>query len=77
MIQIFVPAGVLDDRARSQYVESIHNACQAVMPVGDSRSVQSSVLLTDVPDGSWGVNGSIWNLTAFARAAGFAHLQAK
>jgi len=57
-----VPAGVLDAAARA-------------LPGADGRRVVTSVMLHDVADGTWGVNGALWALPDFARAAGYAHLQ--
>lgn len=73
--RIDVPAGVLDDDSRAQYVRLVHNAFRQALPEGDKRQVITSVLLNEVADGTWGVNGAVWRLEDFAKAAGFAHLQ--
>lgn len=75
LVQVFVPVGVLDSKARDLYVKLIHQACQAARPASDQRVLLTSVLLLEVADGAWGVNGAIWRLDDFAQAAGFAHLQ--
>lgn len=72
---VYVPAGVLNDAARAQYVQELHEAFKQSCTAEDARQVASSVVLHEVTDGSWGVNGSIWRLPHFAKAAGFAHLQ--
>ncbi|AOY96019.1 tautomerase [Cupriavidus sp. USMAA2-4] len=75
VVQACVPAGVLDDAARAEFVRLVHEAVQAARPAGDTRPLVTSVLLQEVPDGTWGVNGRIWRLADFAAAAGYAHLQ--
>ncbi|WP_343592403.1 tautomerase [Paracidovorax wautersii] len=72
---VYLPAGVLDDAARAVYVQALHQAFQRSMPAQDTRRLASSVILQEVADGTWGVNGAIWKLPQFAEAAGFAHLQ--
>lgn len=72
---VYVPAGVLNDAARAQYVQELHEAFKQSSAAEDARQVASSVVLQEVTDGSWGVNGAIWRLPQFAKAAGFAHLQ--
>jgi phenylpyruvate tautomerase PptA (4-oxalocrotonate tautomerase family) len=75
MAVVYVPAGVLDDASRSNYVRLMHEAFQQALPDGDQRKLLTSVVLQEVADGAWGVNGAIWQLPAFASAAGYAHLQ--
>lgn len=72
---VYLPAGVLDDAARALYVQALHQAFQRSMPPQDTRRLASSVVLHEVADGTWGVNGAIWRLPQFAEAAGFGHLQ--
>lgn len=72
---VYLPAGVLDDAARALYVQTLHQAFHRSLPAHDSRRLASSVILHEVADGTWGVNGAIWKLPQFAEAAGFAHLQ--
>jgi phenylpyruvate tautomerase PptA (4-oxalocrotonate tautomerase family) len=72
---IYLPAGVLDEAARTQYIALMQTAFERALPNGERRQLLTSVVLQEVPDGSWGVNGAIWRLPEFARAAGFAHLQ--
>ncbi|MGY2237146.1 tautomerase [Pseudomonas gingeri] len=73
--RVHVPAGVLDETSRGRYVELIQQAFIAAQPADDPRQLMTSVMLHEVADGAWGANGAIWNLPAFARAAGFEHLQ--
>jgi len=70
-----VPAGVLDADARALFVQRLHDAFVQSLPAADGRRVVTSVMLHDVADGTWGVNGALWALPDFARAAGYAHLQ--
>ena len=70
-----VPAGVLDTAARALFVQQMHEAFAQALPAADGRRVVTSVMLHDVADGTWGVNGALWALPDFAKAAGYAHLQ--
>ncbi|MGJ7525650.1 tautomerase [Variovorax sp. GB1P17] len=70
-----LPAGVLDEASRAQFIQLTHAAFKAAMPANDKRQLLSSVILHDVPNGTWGVGGAVWKLPDFARAAGYAHLQ--
>jgi phenylpyruvate tautomerase PptA (4-oxalocrotonate tautomerase family) len=72
---VYVPAGVLDGASRTTFVELIHAAFTDALPVTDKRHLATSVVLHDVVDGTWGVNGTVWRLPNFAQAAGYAHLQ--
>jgi len=75
MAVVHVPAGVLDDAARAAYARLLQSALQTALPAADKRQLLTSVVFNDVEDGHWGVGGDIWRLPAFAKAAGFAHLQ--
>lgn len=70
-----VPSGVLDASTRALYVKLMQDAFKEAQPVEDKRPVFSSVILSDVVEGTWGGNGTIWTLAALAKAAGFTHLQ--
>jgi phenylpyruvate tautomerase PptA (4-oxalocrotonate tautomerase family) len=72
---IYIPAGVLDGASRASYVNLIHEAFQQALPSTEKRHLATSVVLHDVADGAWGVNGAIWRLPNMAKAAGYAHLQ--
>ncbi|SEI94901.1 MULTISPECIES: tautomerase family protein [unclassified Variovorax] len=70
-----LPAGVLDDASRSRFTAHVHAAFQEALPADDKRRLATSVVMSEVPDGAWGVGGEVWRLPDFARAAGYAHLQ--
>ena len=72
---VHVPAGVLDAPARALYVRLMHDAFQQAQPADDRRRLATSVRLHDVADGTWGVNGDVWQLPRFAKVAGYGHLQ--
>ncbi|MDP3852515.1 hypothetical protein [Phenylobacterium sp.] len=69
------PAGVLDDAARADAARLLQEVIAATKPAGDPRPVVTSVIMTEVADGTWGGNGGIWRLPDLARAAGYKHLQ--
>ncbi len=71
----YVPAGVLDTEARSRFVTLVNEAFQQSLPIGETRLCVTSVIVRDVDDSTWGVNGTLWQLPDFAKAAGYAHLQ--
>ncbi len=74
MVRVKVPAGVLDAAQRQAYVEGLHQALAGCLAEDDPRMLMTSILLDDVADGTWGANGSLWQLADFARAAGYRHL---
>ena len=69
------PAGVLDDAARAVTVGLFQTIVSEARQPGDSRPVATSVIMTEVADGSWGGSGRIVRLPDLARAAGYKHLQ--
>lgn len=75
MATAHVPAGVLDMQSRALLVQGIHVAFALAMPADDRRKLMTSILVNEVTDGHWGVGGELWHLPAFARAAGYSHLQ--
>jgi phenylpyruvate tautomerase PptA (4-oxalocrotonate tautomerase family) len=75
MVQVFVPAGVLDEPARARYAELLHAAIKASLPLDERRLLATSIMMSDVSDGTWAANGAIWRLPDLARAAGYGHLQ--
>ncbi|ATQ77258.1 tautomerase [Massilia violaceinigra] len=75
LAMIYLPAGVLDGAARAVFVDLAHQAFKQALPTAEKRQLATSVMLHDVVDGTWGVNGTIWRLPDFAQAAGYAHLQ--
>lgn len=72
---VYVPSGVLDEASRGQCVQLMHAAFEGAMPVGEKRQLATSIILHDVPDGTWGASGVLWKLPDFAKASGYAHLQ--
>lgn len=75
MAEIFVPAGVLTKTSREAYVKVMDEAFRSTQDSDDKRQIATSTILHEIEDGQWGVNGRIWPLSQFARAAGFEHLQ--
>lgn len=77
LIPVFVifhyPQGVLDDTARALAARLLQEAVEEALD--DPRQVRTSVILAEVPDGTWGGSGMIWRLPDLTRAAGFKHLQ--
>jgi len=73
-ITINVPAGVLDDDSRAEYVDLVHRAVADALP-RDTRKIVTSCIVNEIPDGTWAANGVIWRLPQFAAAAGFEHLR--
>ena len=69
------PDGVLDQTARTDAARLFQDAFTAARPAGDPRPVRTSVIMTAVPEGTWGGNGQLWSLPDLAKAAGFKHLQ--
>jgi len=75
MAEIFVPAGVLTKISRETYVKVMDEAFRSTQASDDKRQIATSIILHEIEDGQWGVNGRIWPLSQFVRAAGFEHLQ--
>ncbi|MBC2656680.1 tautomerase family protein [Pseudomonas sp. MSSRFD41] len=74
IVLVKVPAGVLDEQMRKDYVLGLHQAIEKSTEPDDGRMLMTSIQLTDVADGTWGANGSLWRLADFTRAAGYGHL---
>jgi len=74
IVMVKVPAGVLDQQMRKDYVSGLHQAIEQCRGADDRRVLMTSIQLTDISDGTWGANGSIWHLDDFTRAAGYGHL---
>ncbi|MBD9629100.1 tautomerase family protein [Pseudomonas sp. PDM19] len=74
IVMVKVPAGVLDEQMRKDYVLGLHQAIEESTEPDDGRMLMTSIQLTDIPDGTWGANGSLWRLADFTRAAGYRHL---
>ena len=74
VIEVSVPSGVLQPARRAEYVRLLHEALERAHPNASACRIISSVRLHDVEEGHWGVNGEIWHLADFTKAAGYAHL---
>ncbi|MFV3307903.1 tautomerase family protein [Pseudomonas sp. NY15181] len=74
IVMVKVPAGVLDERMREDYVLGLHQAIEHCKEPDDGRMLMTSIQLMDIADGTWGANGSLWHLADFTRAAGYGHL---
>jgi len=74
LIVIHIPIGVLDDAMRSRYIQGIQSAAHAALP-DEGRRILVSCIINEVPDGLWGVNGTVWHLKDFVHHAGYIHLQ--
>jgi phenylpyruvate tautomerase PptA (4-oxalocrotonate tautomerase family) len=69
------PAGVIGEAGRVEAVRLVHAAVAAAKSDADPRPVVTSVIVSEVADGTWGVNGVLWRCGDFAKAAGYKHLQ--
>lgn len=74
IILVKVPAGVLSDAMKGDYVQRLHQAVSRSQAAEDPRLIMTSIILDEVADGSWGANGAIWHLTDFIQMAGYLHL---
>lgn len=74
IVIVKVPAGVLDEPMRRDYIQGLHQAIALCQEPDEQRLLMTSIQLLDVTDGTWGANGSLWHLADFTRAAGYAHL---
>ncbi len=77
IVTVKVPAGVLDEPLRRDYVQALHQAIAQCVEPQDERLLMTSIQLEEVADGTWGANGSLWHLADFTRAAGYGHLLAR
>ncbi|WP_248749467.1 tautomerase [Pseudomonas sp. MWU15-20650] len=74
LVQILAPAGVLDDAHRARYAAAVHQAIVDIAPVPEAQRLVTSIIVSDVEDGTWGANGQLWRLPQFVAAAGYAHM---
>ena len=65
------PEGVVDDA----HVEQLAASLQACFDAAAAQPVTVSLVVSEVPDGRWGIGGELQRLPDFARRAGYAHLQ--
>ena len=76
-VHAFVPRGVLDPPKRAELVSGVDAVLREIGKKDGPRSalpVMSSVVITEVDHGHWGVLGQISWLTDFAARAGYQHL---
>jgi phenylpyruvate tautomerase PptA (4-oxalocrotonate tautomerase family) len=77
-LHLHVGVGVMDGARRAQLIADVHAAVDQVArngDAGDRRRVVTSVVVTDVPEGFWGQDGSVRRLPQMAAVAGFEHLR--
>jgi len=67
------PAGALEEDHAHEFVAAVERIFASNGPA-DGRVVTTSVVITPVADGSWGIGGRISRLPDFARTAGYRHL---
>lgn len=75
MVMFHVPRGVLDDASRAEAARLMQAAVPAAKPDSDPRPVVTSLIISDVPDGTWGVSGALWQFDDFVKSSGYKHLQ--
>jgi phenylpyruvate tautomerase PptA (4-oxalocrotonate tautomerase family) len=76
-VHAFVPRGVLDPPKHAELVSGVDAALREVGKKEGPRSalpVMSSIVITEVDHGHWGVLGKISWLADFAARAGYEHL---
>jgi len=77
-LHLHVGVGVMDGARRAQFIADVHAAVEHVARNGngtsDHRYISTSVVITDVPEGFWGQQGSVRRLPQMATVAGFKHL---
>ncbi|MDH1182121.1 tautomerase [Achromobacter mucicolens] len=74
LMQVFVPAGVLNEAGRAIYAKRMHQAATAALST-EKRRILMSCIFQEVDDGTWAVDGTLWRLPDFSRYGGYAHLQ--
>jgi phenylpyruvate tautomerase PptA (4-oxalocrotonate tautomerase family) len=75
IVLFYAPAGVVDEAGRVVTVRLVQEAVAAAKSDADPRPVMTSVIVSEVADGTWGVNGALWRIGEFRKAAGYTHLQ--
>ena len=75
IVFFYVPEGVIDEAGRAEAVRLIQAAVAAGKSEADPRPVMTSVIISEVADGTWGASGALWRLDDFVKAAGYKHLQ--
>jgi phenylpyruvate tautomerase PptA (4-oxalocrotonate tautomerase family) len=78
-LHLHVGVGVMDGARRAKLIADVHAAVNQVARNGNSatdrRRIVTSVIVTDVPEGFWGQDGSVRRLPQMAALAGFEHLR--
>lgn len=69
------PHGVLDPAKRQEFAAAFDKAVKQAVPTGDERPVLTSCVISDVPEGHYGVMGRIFALSDFIAMGGYEHLQ--
>ena len=75
IVFFYTPAGVIDEAGRLEVAQLVQEAVAAAKSDADRRPVMTSVIVSEVADGTWGVNGALWRIGDFEKAAGYKHLQ--
>ena len=75
IVLLYTPAGVINEAGRIEAVRLVQAAVAAAKSPADSRPVMTSVIVSEVADGTWGASGALWRFADFAKAAGYKHLQ--
>lgn len=75
IVFVHLPAGVIDEAGRAEAVRLVQAAVAGAKSDADPRPAMTSVIVSEVTDGTWGVNGALWRLGEFAKAAGYKHFQ--
>ncbi len=75
IVLFYAPEGVMGEASRVEAVRLIQAVVAAAKSEADPRPVMTSVIISEVADGTWGVSGALWRLDAFVKAAGYKHLR--
>jgi len=69
-----VSTGVLDGARKARFAQDLQEAAQSAADTHGSRTVVTSCVIHEVPEGQWAQNGTIRRLPEVASMAGFEHL---
>lgn len=75
LVVVYVLVGVLDVVVCMCFVQQMYEVFVQVFLVVDVWCVVIFVMLYDVFDGIWGVNGVLWMLFDFVRVVGYVYFQ--
>ena len=73
-VDVQPPAGALEQDRMDAFAEAVDRSFRERPPV-DGRPVFTSLIVNDVADGRWGIDGRVQHLADFARSAGYRHLR--